>query len=372
MAAGEKPDARAVRDDEALPPLPELDDDGTTFEDDSGLEVSTHEHDEHALDDATAEHDPIEGWVVDSASGDREHGFLEDTEASDDRVDVGAHDEGLIPEEKNLLEGSDEPDGRDVTADEAGIFEAAEGTSDDGGTEGTGEDPALALDDQNLLPALVVEPADDDGVEDESALEDGGEAGLRAALEREPWPTRADVAWHVEEVGAAELPRETPRSVPPPADVQLPGPFREDAVVVVDGSMVAVARHGEPLALSLDHGARYVRIASCTSATALACIPGQPGGRVLVVALYDVVRDVSALVVVRITEGRAEVASAASVERVFVAEIVADVVLPTREADGEGDLEEQGRIESMSARRVAGGLVEVIARGRTFAVRARG
>jgi hypothetical protein len=371
MAAGEKPGVPPStpaappreREDDALPPLPELDDDGTNFDDDGGLDVPVgHEHDEHALDDATAEHDPIEAWVVEGATHEHERGLLDDTEASEDRVDIGAHDAGLVAEEGNLLEGSDEPDGRDVTAEEAGIFEASEGTSDDGGAEGTGEDPALALDDQNLLPMLVVEPADDDGVEDESALEDGGEARLRASLERQPWPSRADVAWKVEELNDAPLDRDVRRSAPPPPEVRLPGPFREDAVVAVDGSLVAVARHGEPLAISIDGGARYVRLPSCASATAVAVIPGHPGGRALVVSLYDVVRDVSALAVVRIAEGSAST---------FVAELVADVVPTLPEDDGD-DQGERARVESLSARLVAGGLVEVVARGRTFAIRARG
>ena len=372
MAAGDKqvpPPARTPRDDDALPPLPELDDDGTNFEDEGGPEgldgaIGDHEHphDEHALDDATAEHDPLEAWMVERATGDREHGLLDDTEASEDAVDIGAHDAGLVQEEQNLLEGSDEPDGRDVTAEEAGIFEASEGTSDDGGAEGTGEDPALALDDQSLLPMLVVEPADDDGVEDESALEDGGAARVRASLERVPWPSRADVAWKVEPLDDLAIDRDARRSTPPPADVTLPAPLREDAVVVVDGALVAVARFGEPLALSLDRGARYVRLASCASATAIAVIPGQPGGRAVVVALYDVVRDVSALAVVRVTEGVAP-----------IAELVADVVPPAgdaHDADDDDDREETARIESLSARLVAGGLVEVVARGRSFAVRA--
>ena len=371
MLAGDKqvpaappgPGARAPRDDEPLPPLPELDDDGTNFDDDAGPEDGgiDHAHDAHALDDATAEHDPLESWMVEGAIPEGEHGLLDDTEASEDRVDVGAHDEGLVQEEQNLLEGSEEPDGREVTAEEAGIFEASEGTSDDGGAEGTGEDPALSLDDQTLLPMLVVEPADDDGVEDESALEDGGAAGVRASLEREPWPSRADVAWKLEPVLDAPLEGEARRSVPPPPDVALPAPLREDAMVVFDGSLVAVARFGEPLALSLDRGARYVRLASCTAVSAVAAIPGQPGGRVLVVALYDVVRDVSALAVVRITEGAAP-----------IAELVADVVPPSSERDDDDDREETGRIESLSARLVAGGLVEVVARSRSFAVRARG
>ena len=98
-----------------------------------------------------------------------------------------------------------------------------------------------------------------------------------------------------------------------------------------------------------------MRIASCASSTALATIPGAPGGRAAVLALWDSARDISSLVLLRVVHGAPMV------------EIVADLATA---AAGEGD-DDRARVDSLEVDLFEGRVV-VVARGRFGAVRARG
>jgi hypothetical protein len=290
----ETPDAG----DDVLDDLPPIDDDGSLFDgdDDDTLGID-HEggrdRDTPALDDGTAERDPIDAWVSADLHGD-ERGLLDDGEpdesiAPDEDVSLGG-------DERGLLEGSDEGDGRDVGADEAGIFSGEEAPADDGGAEGTGEDPSSAIDQALLRDPLTVGSPEDDELEDETFYE------AVESREREPWPSRADVAWTVERAA----PRTSKRDkMEPTSDPQT--------MTATEGEIVAAARFGEGLALSFDRGERFVQVAGCAATTAIATIPGAPGGLAVIAALWDPMKDASALVVVRLVQGAP------------VAEIVADL-----------------------------------------------
>ncbi len=359
----EKPRERRPERDE-LPPLPELDDDGATHDaDDDGHLVVTDES--VGLDDAALGDDArFSETLIGGDGGDRgEHGLLDDAEGHDG-LEVGVEISGLG--EHGLLEGSDEGDGRDVTEGEAGVLEEHDHTVDDGGSEGTDEDPADAIDEDKHLPPLHVDAAigeDEEGVDDVGALEDRGQARLRAELERTPWPPRSDVAW---EVAKAVLPPR-PLSMPPPPRPTVPTPFalREDDRWAATGELVVVARFGTPLMLSTDGGKRFVALANCSSATAIAIVPlvslvpARTFGPHVVVALHDVVRDVAALAVVRIEEGRAP-----------VAEVVAELPRAHREEAAGLDEEEsdRARVDTLSVTTTAS-RVEVLATGMGFAFR---
>lgn len=303
--AGPKNEAPDAGDD-VLDDLPPIDDDGSLFEgdDDDALGIDhdpDRDRDAPSLDDATAERDPIDAWVAADLSVD-ERGLLDDGEP--DEAIAPDEDVSLGGEERGLLEGSDEGDGRDVGADEAGIFSGDEAPADDGGAEGTGEDPSSAIDQDLLRDPLTVGSPEDDELEDETFYD------AVESREREPWPSRADVAWAVERVE-----RRAPK-----------GEASSDGTITVsDGDLVAAARFGEGLALSFDRGERFVQVAGCASTTAVAVIPGAPGGLALVAALWDAMKDASALVVVRLVQGTP------------VAEIVADL------ARGEDDSPDDDR-----------------------------
>lgn len=338
-------------DDDELPALPAIDDDGSTFDDgDHALGLDHVEHLDDALDDTTAERDPIEGWVVDGITAEvLEGGALEESEPNESLA-VGGDEDLAFGGEHGLLQDSDEPDGRDVSADEAGIAADRLETNDDGGAEGTGEDPALAITREHG-PSIHDEPPDDDAI-DERALEDAGDARARDGLEREPWPSRADVSWSVEPL---PLPPARARSTPPP---RLDG-VREDAIMVSNAELVAVASPNQPLKISIDGGARWVRLASCASTTAMAALPKERGVGVIV-ALYDVVRDLSALVLVRCDTLPP------------VAELVADLAPPRPAgADALDDFDEWARVDVLSVT-LDGATLDVVASGRFGALRARG
>lgn len=364
----EKPSERRPERDE-LPPLPELDDDGSTHEgDDDGSLVDTDES--VGLDDAAIGDD---AQFTETFQG-GEHGLLDEAEGHD-ALEVGVEVGGLG--EHGLLEGSDEGDGRDVTSDEAGVLEDSDGTIDDGGSEGTDEDPADAIADDRNLPPLHVDPSiseDREGVDDVSVLEDRGAARLREGLERSPWPPRSDVAWEVE---AVALP---PRgaSIPPPPfpTTSPPFPLREDDQWAASGKLVAVARFGTPLMISIDAGAHFVPVPNCSSATAVAIVPTRELGPQVVVALHDVVRDVAGLAVVRVGAHLETGLDAAP-----VAELVAELPSAGREpADGDDpdavdaideEENERARVEKLFVG-ASGKRVEVLATGAGFAFRLRG
>lgn len=125
-----------------------------------------------ALDDATAEHDPVEEIAVEGA----EAGWLVDSE--DAGIDVGTFEVGLGAEAKILED--EEPDHRPHDDDIAGD-EGEPGV--DGGEEGPlADDEELREED---LPAL---DADDDGDMDEEALYDRAALGTDEELR---WDDRA-------------------------------------------------------------------------------------------------------------------------------------------------------------------------------------
>jgi hypothetical protein len=309
------PEAHDANDD-ALGELPPLDDDGSLFdgEDDDAFGIDHDRHrdgDAHALDDGTGERDPIDAWV--SAEMREEGGLLDDGEpdesiAPDEDVSLGG-------DERGLLEGSDEGDGRDVGADEAGIFSGDETPADDGGAEGTGEDPSSAIDQALLRDPLTVGAPEDDEIAEETLYNAPDFAGDVESREREPWPSRADVAWAVERV-SSRAPKIASKSEPA---------GESQTVTATEGDLVAAARFGEGLALSFDRGERFVSIAGCASATTVATIPGAPRGLAVVAALWDPMKDASSLVVVRLVQGTP------------VAEIVADL------ARGEDDAPDDDR-----------------------------
>ena len=337
-----------VRPDDDLPVLPPLDDDGAAFDEgDASLGLLDRDRDEGGgLDDATGEREPIDAWIVGAHGAPAERGLLVDSDADESLV---PHEDVQVGGERGQLEDSDEPDERAIGADEAGIGIDEESDGDDRGVEGTGEDPSVALDPELLRDPLTVGAPDDETVD--SAFYESLEP-----TEREPWPSRADVAWTVEPV--SPTPATTRASSPPPS---LSIPVSDDTRVVVEGPIVVAARYGEPLAVSTDGGERFVRIGSCTSTTAVATIPGTPGGRAAVLALWDAARDSSALVMLRVVHGQPMV------------EIVADLATSARR-DPEGDAEDdddRARVDSLEVELVEGHVV-VVARGRFGAVRARG
>lgn len=287
--------------DEELAELPPLDDDGSLF-DDGEIHIEGQPDGPSDLDDATSEGD------FGAFHGIDEQGSLLDfAEASDQLV---IDEELLAGAEIGLLEDSDEGDGRDVTPDEAGVL-ADEGSDlDDGGVEGTGEDPAQALEAVAERGAHG-EASDDEGIDDDARFEDGGAARARERLEREPWPPRADVSWTITRADA----------------------LRFEGGSTSEGQLVVATRDGS-LILSTDGGATFDRVPGCSGVTAATILDG-----VVIAALHDLTRDASAIVLVR--------------DRT-TAELVADFI-----AD---DADEDVRVESLSVRR-AGKALEVLARG---------
>ena len=367
------PRERRPGDGDELPSLPPLDDDGAVLGGDDVFDMIGDEAGS-GLDDETGENDPLEAWGVttviddDASSTDDADGFVR---ASDDD-----HSDMVGGAEHGLLDGSDEGDGRDVTAAEAGLLDDDAGVHlDDGGAEGTGEDPALGIDKDSQGSSLsLLRNTDDDRLDDES-LEDDGAARMRAAFEREPWPSRADVSWVVITIAhASDGSKAGVRLSPAPSDSNPGGlrtmdtkggvlPVGNDAIVMSEGSVVLAATPGEALWMSLDSGTHFERVGGCSSVSAMAIVPGAPAGRAAVVALYDAPRDLAAIAVVRVLPGP-----------VCIAEVVAELSSTERTSSeiDEDDDDEHGRVESLMARICSDGTLEVIATGRFGARRARG
>ncbi len=258
--------------DEDIPELPPLDDDGSLFEDDDELIVADDR--ESDLDDATAEDEPLDRFS--SFEGIADEGSMLD--AADESPDLVIDEERelLAGAEIGLLEDSDEGDGRDVTADEAGLFDEDEGETDDGGAEGTGEDPSTALDE--LPDQRAGDATDDEGIDDDTRFEDAAAARAREGLEREPWPPRADVSWTIARA---------------PARLSFEG-----VSLTSEGDLVAATRDGA-LVVSVDGGATFERVPACSGVTA-ATLVRMSQQRAVLAALHDSARGASAIVLVRV------------------------------------------------------------------------
>lgn len=255
--------------------LPPLDDDGesASAEDWDDLDRDFDEDHDGGLDDATSEDDPLERWA--GLGGlDEEGSLLDAGEAEGVLVDASA-DDLLEGAEVGLLDDSDEGDGRDATDDDVGALEGDEPHEDDGGAEGTGEDPSAVLEAEPAAP--IGEPGDDDALEDDARFSEAA----RLREEREPWPPRVDAAWSVGRVEPSEAP------FPGAADT---------------GGLAAVVRDGA-LAISTDGGATWARVPGCHGVTATAISPSA-----VVAALYDPLREASAVVVVRVHDGETNAA----------------------------------------------------------------
>ncbi len=293
--------------DEELPELPPLEDDGSLF---GGEDIDLDGDESNDLDDATAEDEPLERFGAFVAIAD--NGSLLDFAEGNEQLILDEEHELLAGAEIGLLEDSDEGDGRDASADENGLFEEEGSDTDDGGAEGTGEDPAHALEEVEERGAKG-DAMDDEGIDDDARFEDGGAARARERLEREPWPSRADVAWTITRSDAAHV----------------------DSGVTTEGELVVATREGM-LIVSTDGGVTFVRVPGCTGVTAATIHQAQ-----IVAALHDATRDASAIVSVRTGES-------------LVAELVADFI-----AD---DVDEDVRVEALAVR-VRGSAIEVLARG---------
>jgi hypothetical protein len=293
--------------DEELPELPPLEDDGSLFD---GEEIEISAADEsNDLDDATADNDPLDRFGAFNAIAD-DGSLLDYADASENLV-IDEERELLAGAEIGLLEDSDEGDGRDASADEAGVFEDEGSDFDDGGAEGTNDDPAHAL--EAVLEGIDHgEAADDEGIDDDARFEDGSAAHDRASLEREPWPLRADVAWTITRADSV----------------------RFEGGATSEGELV-VATKDSSLIVSTDGGVTFARVPGCMGVTAATILDGN-----VIVALHDTTRDSSAIVLVRTNP--------------LVAELVADFI-----AD---DDDEDVRVEALAVRKVDGAL-EVLASG---------
>lgn len=313
-----------MHDDDALPALPPLDDDGELLGDAVPDELI--HQDRFDLDDATGGGD----YGQDAIDPMDDDGLGLEDELSD--VDVTAPGDLLGGDERGLLDGSDEGDGREVSADEAGLFDDARGSSEDGGAEGTGEDPALGIDpfdEVARVSALRDDDEDDDLPFDASVLAGDGARG---------WPPMADLGWAVEEVPASE-----PR-------VWVETPFSAGDILV--------DRARDELRVSIDGGRTHRVVAGCGGATAIAALPAASHDRVAVVALFDAARDVSALAVVRAPQtGPA------------TAEIVAEIALAARSPTDDDD--EHARVDALTVERV-GAEIQIVASGPFGRVRVRG
>jgi len=347
------PERRSAEDE--LPPLPPMDDDGelAAVEDESFAWAAGESSEGDSLDDSTNEGEPIEAFGIDGAS--TEDGLLEGSE--DSGLDYDGTDTLVEGAESGLLQDSDEGDGRDVRPDEAGMLQGDErDVFDDGGAEGTGEDPALAIDEESETERLSLDiNPDDESIEDES-LEDDDADRARASFEREEWPPRADMAWIVDTL--AEPTDDALRTTPPPRPTDSPalhalhlGPT---ATVIAEGSFVAALDPSNGLWLSRDGGERFERISGCASATAAAIVSTKARESVLLAALYDPRRDTSALARIRLTGAGA-----------LAAEVVADLV----GNDGASSIEDElARVEILRVRVHRDGGLETIVEGR-FGIR---
>ncbi|GAC1581061.1 MAG: hypothetical protein NVS3B20_11870 [Polyangiales bacterium] len=371
-----------------LPELPPIDDDGdlvSPIGPEHAFSMVGDEPDE-SEDDATGEDDAPEVWGVTAIFDDGEVIDPSDKNDDSDRTDgpgYGGEDDLVGGDERGLLEGSHDGDGRDSTIAEAGLLSEDElDAFDDGGVEGTGEDPALSIED-SLGPGgehgFVSLERDSDGSDnfDEGVLEASPlEAEMSGLLtgysEREPWPPRADVAWVVtqsEHVGD-ERPSVDNVASPSASKPAYEGLARlglgRHGVVMSDGSRVVALSPGNALWLSVDAGLHFERVPGCASATAAAIVPSAKADRVMVAALYDASRDYAALVIVRLAKAGGP-----------FAEVVAELTA----ADGQQSQEslraveeddERGRIESLIVREAESGSLEVVATSAAGTICVRG
>ncbi len=307
-----------------LPALPPLDDDGELLGDAVPDEL-VHE-DKLDLDDAANgddsadEADAMGGRLVGDDLGDG--GGLDDEHAD---VDVDASAGLALGDERGLLEGSDEGDGRDVSEDEAALFDDARGSVEDGGAEGTGEDPALGIDPEDDAggASAVREDDEDDDLPFDAAVLAGDSA--------RGWPAMADVAWASAPVAESE-----PRT-------WLETPTRAGAIVV--------DRARGELLVSIDGGVSFRAVEGCGAATAVAALDSHDShDRVALVALFDATRDASSLAVVRAPAGSA----------VF-AEIVAEIAPAQRSAVDDDD--EHARVDSLTVEASGPAEIVVVASG---------
>lgn len=306
------------RDDE-LPELPPLDDDGSLFE----LDPPVLETDESAnMDDATLDDDQLDRFGT--FAGISEEGSLLDYAEASDTLVIDEERELLASAEIGLLDDSHDGDGREITAEEAGVMDDEGSDLEDGGIEGTGEDPAGALD-------ILSERADrsdateDEGIDDDARFEDGSAAATRQSLERDSWPSRADAAWTIARADSVTF----------------------EGGATTDGDLVVATREGS-LIISTDAGVTFTRVPGCNGVTAAAILPSERQ-RMVIAALHDAARESSAVVLVRVGD--------------LVAELVADFI-----AD---DDDEDVRVESLAVRTRRVGkveTVEVLARGSFGAV----
>ncbi len=268
------------------------------------------------LDDATLEDEAVDRFG-DFGIVDVEGSLLDGGEGNDQLV-VGEESDMMAGAEIGLLEDSHEGDGREVTSDEAGIAPDDESEGDeDGGAEGTGDDPAAAIA-QEREGRDATDLEDDDGFED-ARFDDGVRA---QAADREPWPPRADVAWTVSRA----------ESIAAFAGVGIHTSHGDVIVAVEEGALV----------LSTNGGVSFTRIAGCTGVTAATVVAVPDVGVAVLAALHDRVREASAVVRVRIVEHP-------------VAEVLCDFL-----ADDE---DEDVRITSLRARTPNGPAIEALAEG---------
>ena len=297
--------------EEELPELPPLDDDGALFE----LDHPTLETDESEnLDDRTLDDDQLDRFGTFAGIND-EGSLLDYAEASHALV-IDEERELLASAEIGLLDDSHDGDGREITAEEAGVLDDEGSDLEDGGIEGTGEDPAAALE-------VVTEgrdrsdARDDEGIDDDARFEDGSAAASRESLEREPWPTRADAAWTIARADSLSFESDSAGST-------------------TEGELVVATRDGS-LIISVDAGVTFTRVPGCNGVTAATILPSERQ-RMVIAALHDTTRESSAVVLVRVGD--------------LVAELVADFI-----AD---DDDEDVRVESLAVRTRRVGTVEVV------------
>src|SRR5207244_3068568 len=141
------------------------------------------------LDDTTSDGEDLERFgalAIDAI--DEQGSLLEGSQPSDD-LSIDEEREILAGAEVGLLEDSDEGDGRDSGDD--GLAGEEDESVEDGGAEGTDEEPAALLEASEERGGAG-DASDDEGIDDDARF---GGMTPNVNLEREPWPSRADVAW---------------------------------------------------------------------------------------------------------------------------------------------------------------------------------
>jgi hypothetical protein len=281
--------APAVDGDE-LPELPPLDDDGDVLGGPEGEDlVADLDRASNDLDDTTSEGDDVDRFgaaVIESI--DEQGSLLEGTQPSED-LSIDEEEEILAGAEVGLLEDSDEGDGRDSGDD--GLVGEEDGSEEDGGAEGTDEDPAALLESAEERGGAG-DASDDEGIDDDARF-GGMTAGVN--LEREPWPSRADVAWSC-------------------TRVDMPKAFAGIERVTSAGDLVAAVENGA-LVVSTDSGATFRRVPGCQGVSAITIVASKSPLRAVAAALHDVLRESTGIVLVRIDDSGN-----------FAAELIADFV----------------------------------------------